>query len=120
MRNKLTTREQLETRLDAQAQFMAAIVYNIRNRLPWQEWSEHDRAVFIASLAPMGKNAREEQKARDLFRHIFRMPVIEISRDVLEHEDLADRLRADIIGLVRLGSGRYFYEDFLQTLRALV
>lgn len=120
MRNRPTSRGQLETRLDAQAQSMMAIVDNIRNRLPWLEWTEHDRAVLIASLRPMGQNAREEQKARDLFRHIFRMPVVEISRDVMEHEDLADRSRADIIGLVKLGAGRYFYEDLLQTLRALV
>lgn len=77
--------------------------------LPFVDWPVESIALLWAALDCEGCGEREQAKARLLQRHLFRKtpakvvlparPKIEVSRNC------AERIRADLAGLVPLGAG---------------
>lgn len=104
----------VQFRLNEQARVMAAIVSNIRAQTDWGIWSSECKNVLIAALLPVDQNRQEEIKAETLKWHLFRANLPHLDRPKIENEDLAERVRADVPGLVKLGAGRYLYRKLVQ------
>ena len=108
------SREMVEQHLDEQAEMLSAIRNLIEDRVAFTEWSAWEQAALITALRPPeGASEFEAMKARNLARHLFRDDIDQTVTFDPEcvRPDLADRVRADLSGLVRLGSGRYLKQD---------
>lgn len=100
-------RNRAEERLDLQARMLGSVITLIETRVPWNEWPRDERSVLAGALRCDDKNNFEDAKARNLAWHLFRgdAPDFDVER-VPELCDVEDRIRADLAGLVRLGSCR--------------
>jgi len=108
------SREMVEQHLDDQAEMLSAIRTLIEDRVAFTEWSAWEQAALIAALRPPeGASEFEVIKARNLARHLFRDDIDQTVAFDPEcmRPDLADRVRADLSGLVKLGSGTYLKQD---------
>lgn len=107
----MAARDDVERSLLRQADQLESVVTNILGRVPWDEWSGEDRQSLVQALNPHGRSAFEQAKARNLARHLFRgdTPVFrsEDTEQETANDPSAERLRADLPGLLPLGSGRY-------------
>lgn len=106
----------VEEHLDEQAEMLSSIRSLIEDKIPFGRWAASEQAAFMAALQPPEEMSQfEEMKARNLARHLFRQDIE--NRVPLPEEfdrfDLADRIRADLAGLVRLGAGRHLRDEIL-------
>ncbi|NTF16969.1 hypothetical protein G6L37_00820 [Agrobacterium rubi] len=111
-----TLREEVERHLDDQAEILSAVRVLIEEKIPFEEWAEIERDAFVMALQPSDDaSAFEVMKAHNLYRHLFRQPVepILLTPSGFDRPDLADRIRADLAGLIRLGAGRYLRNDIV-------
>lgn len=97
-----------EIALEKQGESLHRIVSLIDGRIDWQDWLPEDRRVLASALFPESASSFEIMKSENLARHLFRGDVPDIRQmSVVDHVGEADRVRADLAGLVRLGAGRY-------------
>ena len=102
-------REAVEKRLGLQAAILSSTKHLIEGRIPLDQWPMDELASFYQALHPTRGNEFEFRKARNLARHLFRghdTPSFPEGVSDLQ-ADLAERLRADLPGLLRLGAGIY-------------
>jgi hypothetical protein len=101
-------RNTVEEHLDEQAEILSSVRTLIEERVPFDEWDPVERNSLLLALAPTDGNSFETMKASALSRHLFRTD-IEVSSEAADgvRPDLAERIRADLAGLVRLGAGRH-------------
>lgn len=106
----------VEEHLDDQAEMLSSVRSLIEDKIPFAEWAASERAAFTAALQPPEEMSQfEKMKARNLARHLFRQDIenrLPLAEE-FDRFDLADRIRADLAGLVRLGSGRHLREEVL-------
>jgi hypothetical protein len=74
-----------------------------------RRWPATARRAFLGALDPKSGTPPERQKARDLYRHLFRDRPLSISFEG-EGSAAAERVRADLMGLVPLGAAVYLAE----------
>lgn len=100
-------RSRTEARIALQARVLRDIVSLIAAKVPWGSWPRLELSVLKGALTCDGRNTFEDAKARNLEWHLFRgkTPLLEAGR-LPEMSDMEERVRADLAGLVRLGSGR--------------
>lgn len=99
--------------LREQGESLHRIVSLIEDRVDWEAWPEADRETFATALCPEGVTAFEVMKARSLARHLFRAEAPDLRHAAVpDPVGLADRIRADLSGLVPLGAGRFLLEQF--------
>jgi hypothetical protein len=84
---------------------LADIADRLRGRVPWAEWPVHMQEHLLAACFPSSGNQREHAKAAGLRWHLFRAdpPQMAVANN---QGRVAERIRADLIGLVPLGCGR--------------
>ena len=105
----MTEREILEARISQEQGVLVAIVQLLQQRVPFQSWPPAQLDALRAALFE-DSNRVEAGKARVLARHLFRStpppwpprPVGDLS---VEERCLAERIRANLAGLVPLGAG---------------
>ncbi|MNU37252.1 hypothetical protein D3C71_259050 [compost metagenome] len=106
----------VEEHLDEQAEMLSSIRSLIEDKIPFAGWAASEQAAFTAALQPPEEMSQfEEMKARNLARHLFRQDIenrLPLSEE-FDRFDLADRIRADLAGLVRLGAGRHLRDEIL-------
>jgi hypothetical protein len=91
---------------------LGQIVDLISSRCPWQDWPEQSRADVLSACDARGLNPAERVKADALRWHLFRRhDVSQPGQEVPAAHRVVERVRSDLIGLVRLGSGRYLLGD---------
>ena len=93
----------VERHLDEQAIVLSSVRMLIEDRVPLGEW-------------PAEASSFEHMKARNLAKHLFRRDVPAQNRLQIygDRPELADRVRADLAGLVRLGAGRYLVAELVE------
>jgi hypothetical protein len=106
----------VEEHLDEQAEMLSSIRSLIEEKIPFAGWAASEQAAFTAALQPPEEVSQfEAMKARNLARHLFRQDIenrLPLAEE-FDRFDLADRIRADLAGLVRLGAGRHLKEEVL-------
>lgn len=97
----------VELRIAQQEAMLEKIVVNIEENLTWDDWPTPEQDVLLRALCPVQENHIEAAKARNLAWHLFRgsVPGFQEPQSPVA-DDLAERVRADLTGLVRLGAGR--------------
>lgn len=78
----------------------------LRAQTPLGAWPTEIRHAFLGALAPGGGLA-ESRKALVLQRHLFGAEPAVAGDERLARNAAAERLRADLPGLVPYGAGRY-------------
>lgn len=77
--------------------------------IPFADWPEDSIALLWAALDCAGCGEREQAKARVLGRHLFRgtpaEAVLPARPDIKVSRNYAERIRADLAGLIPLGAG---------------
>jgi len=77
--------------------------------IPFADWPEDSIALLWAALDGEGCAEREQAKARLLERHLFRNTpaeaVLPAKQKIEVPRNWAERVRADLAGLVPLGAG---------------
>jgi hypothetical protein len=102
-----TQRNSVEKRLELQAAFLRRIVDLLETCTPWEYWPSDARSVLAGAISADVSNEFEARKARDLKRHVFRGNPANLPASTIEGlNDIEDRVRADLAGLVPLGIGR--------------
>jgi hypothetical protein len=104
---KQSRRSVVEQRLELQADFLKRIIALLEKCTPWPHWPSAELAILAGAISADISNAVEARKARDLKWHLFRgnLPAWSIVR-LDGFQDVEDRVRADLSGLVPLGIGR--------------
>ncbi len=106
----------VEEHLDEQAEILSSVRTLIEDKVAFAEWAVSERAAFITALQPPDEASEfERMKAKNLARHLFREDLTSPlqTMDGFDRFDLADRIRADLSGLVRLGAGRHLKDEML-------
>ena len=81
----------------------------LRRKVPLEAWPAEVRNAFLAALDAKSGSPPERQKARDLRRHLFSDRRLPIAPEI-DGSSAAERVRADLIGLVPLGAGLHLAE----------
>lgn len=103
------SRAQVEAALRIEGAVLADARELLRKAVPLTGWPEQLQRALLAALTEEGEDI-EAQKARWLRRHLFRdtdlgLPPLPSSSLPSIGRRIAERLRADLIGLVPLGCG---------------
>jgi len=106
--------DKLNVSLERQAMRLDRIRSLLERRVHWNEWPDEDRDVLVLAVFPPRGNSFEFAKSRTLLRHLFRGndPDFDIDSVGPVSEVEADRVRADLPGLVPLGCGAYLLDQF--------
>ena len=105
------TRETVEGDIGSASRCLALCVEMIRDRHPIADWPEDARMALLSACFGAPDGDIERRKAAALRWHLFRRSAFEAFRDVPADGHAAERLRADLPGLVGLGSGRFLLGD---------
>ena len=102
-------RYQLEAFMVREQAILRACIDLLNRKIPLSEWPRDVRVAFLLAIQP--GEGKEGYKAFSAARHLrihrrFSNDEIPESPTVLQHR-CAERLRADLSGLVKLGAGRY-------------
>jgi hypothetical protein len=82
----------------------------LQGSAPLESWPQDVRDALAGAIAEGGENPIEDRKAAQLRHHLFLdLPALSPSETQRETR-AADRLRADLVGLVRCGAGLYLTE----------
>jgi len=102
-------RREIEAAIAREEQLLRQVVLLIQQGVAFARWPNELLEALCAALFTSG-NPGEERKAATLSQHLFRSPTPALplpSRAEIDSAQrrLAERLRADLPGLTRLGAG---------------
>ena len=106
----MATPEQIARQIEREDALLAEVQAALRNRRPWDAWSDHARSYLRGALAE-GGTPHERQQAQRLREHLFggyRGPPDDAS---LHRSRYAERLRAELVERVPAGAGLYLLDD---------
>lgn len=104
-------RTAVEAAIMAEDTVLEQCLDGIDARVPVSEWPQAARDAFLGAIAEDQRgNERERAKARDLRQHLFRGRPGPAPRPEFARLTTAERVRADLIGLVKPGAGTYLTE----------
>jgi hypothetical protein len=102
----MATSEQIATRIERERALLSEVAAALRERRPWDAWSDAARTYLRGALAE-GGTPYERQHREHLFGG-YRGPPDDPS---LHRSRYAERLRADLVELVPAGAGLYLLDD---------
>jgi hypothetical protein len=101
-------RERVEDSILAAGDSLDACVKLISRRLSLASWPEcHRENLLAACFSAPSDDAIEFRKAANLRWHLFRGADQIIPANLPPNGPSSERIRADLVGLVKLGAGRY-------------
>lgn len=101
-------RRAVEARIARETEILGAVLRLLDRGVRWADWPP-ELLDLVREALDAGDDPVESAKARVLARHLFRSEPpgrpARIARHSAPKSALAERLRADLAGLVRLGAG---------------
>jgi hypothetical protein len=97
----------------------------LQHGAPWVEWSEEDRATFIASLHPEDGDPKAKDEAEALTRKLFGRNVTYFAAVAQVDRPSSSRLRRHLLNTVPFGAGMRLLDeiegfDLIRSLRPLM
>lgn len=101
-------RAAIEAAIGAEDTVLEECLRLLNERVPLTDWPETSCQALLGALWDHGDGRSiEDQKARDLRWHLFRGRPSPAPRPEFARLTTAERVRADLMGLVKLGAGTY-------------
>lgn len=108
--------EEINQAIKEEGRVLSACMSLINDKTPLPDWPEHVREAFVCALFCGDQVSEiEARKGEDLFYHLFQaFPERNAASYRGNNDRIAERIRADLMGGVRLGGGKHLYEDVVK------
>jgi len=112
MTARVFDRQAVEAAIRHDSDVLRTCIACLLAKRPLGDWPEEAAEAFLGALADEAcDNEPEAYKARTMRAHLFRRLDIMPGEPEFAHTTPAERVRADLIGLVPLGAGQYLTQQ---------